>query len=170
MSWIQTYTGRQFEPRSPAPDDFDIRDVAHSLSLLCRFNGHCRQFYSVADHSVRVSDICPPGARLWGLLHDLGEAYIGDLPRPIKGLFPLFVEIEDSLLQRAAGAFGLSWPMPPDVRVADDILLATEARDLMVDPPASWGLTQQPLPQRIEPLSPGEAEQLFLARFEQLRS
>jgi len=77
MSWIQTFTGRRFRPRNPAPDDFDIRDVAHALSLLCRFNGHCRVFYSVAEHSVRVSRICPPPAALWGLLHDLGEAYIG---------------------------------------------------------------------------------------------
>jgi len=94
MSWIQTYTGKCFHPREPGPDDFDIRDVAHALSLLCRFNGHCRTFYSVAEHSVRVSRICPPAAALWGLLHDLGEAYVGDLPRPLKPLMPRFEEIE----------------------------------------------------------------------------
>ena len=169
MSWIQTYTGRQFRPQDPAPADFDIRDVAHSLSLLCRFNGHCRVFYSVAEHSVRVSQVCPPDAALWGLLHDLGEAYIGDLPRPIKPLFPRFEEIEEQLLRRAAEAFGLPWPMPPEVRTADDILLATEARDLMETPPASWGLAEQPLPGRIEPLSPAEAERTFLERFSALQ-
>ena len=168
MSWIQTFTGRQFRPQEPAVEDFDIRDVAHALSMLCRFNGHCRQFYSVADHSVRVCDICPPEARLWGLLHDLGEAYIGDLPRPIKPLFPEFERIEDNLLQQAARAFGLGWPMPAAVRTADDILLATEARDLMEEPPASWGLTQGPLVERIEPLDPASAEQAFLERFERL--
>lgn len=169
MSWIQTFTGRRFTPRQPHPGDFDIRDVAHSLSLLCRFNGHCRPFYSVAEHSVRVSRVCAPEAALWGLLHDLGEAYIGDLPRPIKPMFPAFEEIEDRLLCTAAEAFGLPWPMPADVRRADDILLATEARDLMADPPEPWPLAELPLAERITPVGPEEAERLFLERFEQLK-
>jgi 5'-deoxynucleotidase YfbR-like HD superfamily hydrolase len=169
MSWIQTFTGRRFLPRAPRPDDFDIRDVAHSLSLLCRFNGHCRVFYSVAEHSVRVSRVCPADAALWGLLHDLGEAYIGDLPRPIKPMFAAFEEVEARLLQTAAEAFNLPWPMPPSVRRADDVLLATEARDLMAEPPEPWGHREAPLPERITPLSPGDAERAFMERFEELR-
>jgi hypothetical protein len=168
MSWIQTFTGRRFVPRDPRPEDFDIRDVAHSLSLLCRFNGHCRQFYSVAEHSVRVSRVCPPEAALWGLLHDLGEAYIGDLPRPIKPMFPAFEEVETRLLRTAAVAFDLPWPMPAAVRRADDVLLATEARDLMSEPPEPWGHREAPLPGRITPLGPTEAELAFLDRFEEL--
>ena len=61
---IQTYTGKRFTPDDPRPEDLDIRDFAHSLSLLCRYNGHCQVFYSVADHSVRVSRQCPPEAAL----------------------------------------------------------------------------------------------------------
>jgi len=168
MSWIQTYTGRRFRPQDPAAGDFDIRDVAHALSLLCRFNGHCRVFYSVAEHSVRVSQICPPDAALWGLLHDLGEAYIGDLPRPIKPLFPRFEEIETRLLRMAGEALGLAWPMPPEVRTADDIMLATEARDLMAPPPEPWPLTQRPLPGVIVPLDPPRAEARFMQRYREL--
>jgi hypothetical protein len=168
MTWIQTYTGKRFQPQDPRSDDFDIRDIAHSLSLQCRFNGHCRVFYSVADHSVRVSEICPPDAALWGLLHDLGEAYVGDLPRPVKALLPSFEAIEMELLRAASKAFELCWPVPEAVKVADDTLLATEARDLMVDPPEPWPLTQDPLDRRIEPLSAREAEREFLGRFELL--
>lgn len=169
MAWIQTFTGRRFAPQAVAPDDFDINDVAHALSLLCRFNGHCRAFYSVAEHSVRVSAICPPEAALWGLLHDLGEAYLGDLPRPLKPLFPAFERLEEQLLRVAGQAFGLGWPIPPSVRRADDVLLATEARDLMAPPPEPWPLRAEPLAERITPLGPSEAERAFLDRYRALR-
>jgi uncharacterized protein len=165
MGWIQTYTGKRFDPSTPQPADFDIRDIAHALSLQCRFNGHCLQFYSVADHSVRVSLICSPTLALWGLLHDMAEAYVGDLPRPVKASLPSFIAIEDRVLKIACEVFRRSWPMPPEVKVADDILLATEARDLMSAPPQAWPLRQTALADRICPLSPSEAEQAFLVRF-----
>jgi hypothetical protein len=168
MTWIQTYSGRQFDPRSPAPADFAIEDIAHALSHLCRFNGHCRVFYSVAEHSVRVSMECPREHALWGLLHDMGEAYVGDLPRPIKASVPEHTNFESSLLQVAAQGFGLSWPIPEAVHRADDRLLATEARDLMAPPPQSWGLTAEPLAEEISPWSPALAKQNFLARFHEL--
>ena len=168
MSWIQTYGGRQFWPLAPDARDLDIADIAHSLSLLCRFNGHCRAFYSVAEHSVRVSDILPPHLALWGLLHDAAEAYLGDLTRPLKQDAAWFNQAEARLLEVVADAFGLAWPMPAAVLQADDVLLATEARDLMAAPPAPWRLDVDPLPEPIRPLSPGEAEALFLKRFGEL--
>ena len=94
-----TYTGRQFFPLTPRQEDIDIEDIAHSLSRLCRFNGHCKSFYSVAEHSYRISYIVPPEFALWGLLHDAGEAYLSDLPRPIKHQIPEFIEIEERLLK-----------------------------------------------------------------------
>ena len=63
MDWIQTYSGKKFYPLDPRPEDIDIRDIAHALSLNCRFNGHCRCFYSVAEHSVGVSSSQSPDAR-----------------------------------------------------------------------------------------------------------
>ncbi len=168
MSWIQTYTGRSFTPLAPRAEDLDIADIAHSLSLLCRFNGHCETFYSVAEHSLRVSAACPPEHARWGLLHDAAEAYLSDLPRPVKREIPFFRECEDRLLRIIADHFDLPWPMPPEVAAADTLLLATEARDLMVAPPASWELGVEPLPGRITPLGPEEAEAAFLARFREL--
>lgn len=170
MDWIQTFSGRIFRPRDPRPGDFDVRDIAHSLSLQCRYNGHCDRFYSVAEHSVRVSAICPPESALWGLLHDLGEAYLGDMPRPVKASFPEFEAAEETLLRTACQAFGLSWPMPPEVKRADDILLATEVRDLMAPSPRPWNLKEQPLSEPIVPLSPDRAEDAFLKRFQELSS
>ena len=170
MSWIQTYTGRQFWPLAPHVQDLDIRDIAHSLSLQCRFNGHCRVFYSVAEHSVRVADQLPPELALWGLLHDAAEAYLGDLTRPLKSQAQAdwFNAAEDRLLELIATHYGLAWPMPRAVRGADDVLLVTEARDLMAPPPEPWRLDAEPLTEIIRPLSPAEAEALYLERFDAL--
>lgn len=168
VDWIQTYTHRKFHPLAPDPRELDIEDIAQSLSLQCRFNGHCRTFYSVADHSVRVSAVVPPEHALWGLLHDAAEAYLSDLPRPIKVQIPTYREYEDRLMRVIADHFGLGWPMPEAVHVADNRLLATEQRDLMGPPPDSWGLTVAPYDARIEPLSPAAARAAFLARYAEL--
>jgi len=167
--WIQTHGGRQFWPLAPRADDIDIGDIAHSLSLLCRFNGHCREFYSVAEHSLRVSRLCAPEQALWGLLHDAAEAYFGDIPRPVKAQFPAVADMEERLLRAVAERFALPWPPPAAVREADERLLATEARDLMGAPPADWRLVAAPLAERIVPLAPRAAEAAFLARFHDLK-
>lgn len=171
MSWIQTYSGKQFWPLDPRSEDLDIRDIAHSLSLQCRFNGHCSEFYSVAEHSVRVAGQLSEELALWGLLHDAAEAYLGDLTRPLKrqDQAQWFNDAEDRLLAVIAETYGLAWPMPQAVRAADDVLLVTEARDLMVTPPADWHLDAEPLSEPIEPLAPAAAEALFLAQYEALK-
>lgn len=168
MSWIQTYTGRQFFPLDPDPESIDIRDIAHSLSLQCRFNGHCLEFYSVAQHSVSVSRILPAHLARWGLLHDAAEAYLSDLPRPVKQVMPQYREQEESLLETIAARFGLEWPLPQEVLVADTRLLATEARDLMAEPPMGWGLGVEPLDERVEPWPAGRAEEEFLGLYSEL--
>lgn len=169
MSWIQTFTGKQFFPLEARAADIDVVDIAHALSLQCRFNGHCRCFYSVAEHSVRVSHAVATRHARWGLLHDAGEAYLSDLPRPIKEQLPAFNDFEGKLLELVAAQFSLTWPMPPAVREADDRLLATEARDLMAPPPESWGMEGiEPLAETIVPWSAATAEQRYLERFQQL--
>jgi uncharacterized protein len=168
MDWIQTFTGRRFHPLAPDPAEVDITDIAHSLSLLCRFNGHCEAFYSVADHSVRVSRLLPGEHALAGLLHDAGEAYVSDLPRPVKKQVPAFDDMEDLVLRAVFDRFGLVFPYADAVRWADDVLLATEMRDLMTPAPEPWPLREAPTPERVVPLAPLEAERLFLARFEEL--
>lgn len=175
--WMRTASGRRFRPLDPMPEEVWIGDIAAALAKVCRFGGHCAEFYSVAQHSVLVShaaeDMAPESekrlAAMWGLMHDAAEAYIPDVVRPIKGHLLGLERIERDLLQAIATAVGLPWPPPAPwwrwVEIADDALLATEARDLMGDP-RDWILAQAPIPSiRIVPLPPGEAEQLFLERF-----
>lgn len=84
MAWIQTYTGKAFDPFNPDPAKINIEDIAHSLANQCRFNGHTRQFYSVAQHCVEVASRVRPEQQALALLHDASEAYLSDLPTPIK--------------------------------------------------------------------------------------
>jgi len=166
--WIQTFTGIQFWPLDPRPEEIRIEDIAHALSLQCRFAGHCERFYSVAEHSVRVSLAVPEVDALWGLLHDAAEAYLVDLPRPIKRwceMGRLYREIEDNLMLSICQAFGLSAEQPASVKSADVVLLVTEKRDLMKMPPKPWEDTAEPLPESIYPYTSLCAEQWFLDRF-----
>ncbi len=168
-TWIQTYTGIQVWPLDPHPDQIDIRDIAHSLSMLCRFNGHCRQFYSVAEHSVHVSNIVSPVNRIWGLLHDAAEAYLSDIPKPVKQSLDQFHQLEERMLAVIANRFGLTTEIPEEVHDADMTMLATEKRVLMGSEPAPWsGLPDALEPTMICCYSPEEAMQSFLRRFSEL--
>lgn len=169
--WCQTYSGKAAYPLDPRPEDFCIEDIAHALSLVCRFGGHSKRFYSVAEHSVRVSHICDPADALWGLLHDAAEAYCGDMVRPLKmddamrGYRAAERRIQGAICER----FGLPPKMPDSVKRADNVMLATEARYLMAAHPQDWGLAEEPLTDPIMPFSsPASAELAFLGRFNQL--
>lgn len=164
--WISTYSGRPFWPCDPRIEDVRLADIAHALSQLCRFAGHTRTFYSVAQHAVLVSGICPPEDAKWGLLHDASEAYLCDLTRPLKHTPELagYRTIEAAVQGVICDAFSLPRAEPPSVKAADLRLLRTEQRDLMVMPP-TWTVTGEPLSWRIEPWSPDFAERAFLARF-----
>jgi len=179
--WMQTTNGRQFWPLDPRADEIHLDDVAHALSNLCRFAGHCRKHYSVAEHSVRVSWLAERlvlrtdaaaedtrAAALLGLLHDAAEAYLVDLPRPVKKYIEEYATHERRLENVIADRFELDGRWWPVVHEADEVLLATEKRDLMAEEPASWGLRHAPLDDRIEPWSANEAEQRFLLRFRAL--
>jgi 5'-deoxynucleotidase YfbR-like HD superfamily hydrolase len=181
QGWIQTFTGKKFHPLAARAEDVDLRDIAHALALKCRFNGHCRAFYSVADHSLRVSRLLEqqsPPLALWGLMHDAAEAYLPDLGGPIKKSFHIhtgtrmetFDEAEDRLLAVIAQALRFSPIDYEAVREADYTLLVTEARDLLNATPHDWSMTQSPLPEPLLPLSWQEAEAAFLARYGSLTS
>ena len=168
--WIQTYSGRKFYPMFPSPDDICLEDIAHALSHSCRFTGHCKDFYSVAQHSVLVSYICNKENSLYGLLHDASEAFLLDLAKPIKRLpeFQVFRDIEARVMRAVCNKFGLPQEEPKDVKEADTILLATEARDLMSPLNHDWVQPANPLPFKIEPIGPKESKQLFLDRYREL--
>ena len=141
---IVTYSGRIIRPLNPDPNQIDLSDIAHALSNQCRFTGHTREFYSVAQHSVLVSYECDPEDALWGLLHDASEAYLSDIARPIKRFTDWgdgYGDVEASLMDAVVEAFQLPYfepfpqgaEMPYSVKQADDLLLRTEMRDLMPD-------------------------------------
>lgn len=169
--WIQTAHGRQMYPLDPRVDEVHIDDIGHALARQCRFAGHVRcGHYSVAQHSVLVSQVCDKADARWGLLHDASEAYLVDLPRPLKRLqeFASYRAIEKNLMDVICERFGLPPVEPASVKWADNVLLATEARDLMAPPPAPWVAMPDPLDEVIVPWSAEEAERRFRARFEEL--
>jgi len=166
--WIQTYTGKQFWPMEPDVANISIIDIAVSLSRINRFTGHTTYAYSVAQHSIYVSNILPPEHQKWGLLHDAHEAYVNDMVSPVKKYFPLYQEIETKLMEAMAQRFDLTWPVPKAIVEADYILLATEKRDIMRPSPAPWGALPKPAPFKIEKWTCDKAYNQFIKRFEEL--
>lgn len=172
-NFIETFMAEAFEPMRPDPSKILISDIAHALSHICRFNGHTREFYSVAEHSVRVSWLLQDleeskRVQLWGLLHDASEAYLCDVPSPLKAL-PTFeaYRVAEGVVQGAVcERFGITKKMPDAVARADRALLATEARDLMPFVPEHWGgIEVEALVERITPWQPTEAKRKFMRRF-----
>lgn len=173
--WVQTYTGRQFWPLDPRPEDIDIRDIAHSLAHLCRYNGHCLRFYSVAEHCVlmvrdRRSRLSGAGAdsdipvQKALLLHDAAEAYVADVPRPLKPFLPGYTEIETRVQAVIDEKFGVDRSAAPVVKGNDEYMLANEAHHLMLEPPKPWGLDGMPSPNFIglRFWTPEEARRQFM--------
>lgn len=173
--WIQTRSGKRFDLSNPDPVAINPADLAVSLSRLCRYAGHCIDFYSVAQHSVLVCDLIEdPDLKLPALLHDAHEAYWGfcDPQRPVKALMPPsvveFVEAHRRRIDAAIAERFRFRPMrlhDPRIKLADRVACATEFRDVMGPAPAPWH--DMPLPSRehiIEPLPPDEAAALFLER------
>jgi hypothetical protein len=166
---IATYSGVVFEPLNPDPSLIAIEDIAHALGNSCRFTGHVRRFYSVAQHSVMCADLVSPELRLTALLHDGSEAYLSDIARPIK-MQPEFGDVykkfEARLEEAIAERFGLVYPYPAEVKWADNVMLRTEQRDLM--PPAFRHEGEDYYPGTIEPWAPDAAGAAFLHRFYEL--
>lgn len=171
--WLQTFSGRQYFPLAPRPEDVDIVDIAHHLSMQCRFSGATRFHYSVAQHSILVSYECDTPDALRGLLHDASEAFLVDVPAPIKGDLGRYKEIEalnqTAILTALLGTEEAARPQPASVTHADLVLLATEKRNLMAPEPAPWIALPPPMDARIEMITPWQAEWRFLYRYHRLR-
>lgn len=170
---IMTYSGRRVDVLALRPSDIDIEDIAHSLSLQCRFGGHCREFISVAQHSVNVSLHCDPEDALWGLLHDAPESFLTDIPKPVKVSVPLkgYRRLEAILEAQVASRFGLSLPIPKSVKDADCVELLTEWESFKPLGGLRWNGTLSnytPRPEILVSWAPAVAKRRFLERFEEL--
>lgn len=167
--WIQTFTGTHFYPLKATPEMVFIEDIAHALSNICRFAGHIKEFYSVAQHSAYVAALTEGDAKekLRGLLHDAAEAYIVDVPRPIKASDEMqgYRKIEGNLLAVIGKRFDLGQIITPAVKAADNRLFMNEATTLMPGG-AHWTIGVEPFPDiTIRPVSPEAAENVFLSTF-----
>lgn len=166
--YIVTHSGKKFFPLDIRARDIDIEDIAHALSLQCRFGGHTKFHYSVAQHSVYVSNILTGSLALRGLLHDASEAYLVDVPRPIKkiGDFSAYRRVESETQKVIYKKYGFTGEDPQELHNADNLLLATEARDLMGDP--TWCHDMPKLDWNIIQWEPEYAKKMFLDKFKKL--
>lgn len=173
MSTILTITGNYFNLNDPHNSVFTIEDIAHALSNVCRFAGHCREFYSVAQHSVMVSLLVPSEHALMGLLHDAAEAFVGDVTSPLKALLPEYQTIENRITNAVYKRFNVGPHQYPTIKHADLVMLATERKYCMMD---TRDGEHWPCLEGIEPLNlrgfrcwePNEARDKFMDRYEQI--
>lgn len=163
---IRTVSGQEISILWPVASAVKIEDIAHGLSHICRYTGQVRDFYSVAQHSVIVSENCPKEFALWGLLHDASEAYLNDMNSPLKSVLEYYRVLEKRHMLAICKAFGLPPEEPKEVKATDKSLYLAEERDLRGRHVTIDGL--EPVRSKIVPVSPGVARAMFLARFEHL--
>lgn len=174
MSWIQTLTGEKVDPINPDPKTINIIDIAHALAMSCRYNGHCMQFYSVAEHCCHMADMVEPDVAIHALMHDASEAYICDIPRPIKPHLIGYFDIEEKVMAAIYAKFNLVMTSEQEqaVKLSDVRMLATEKSQILSDPvkDEEWAVIDgiDPYDIEIQCWPPHKAELEFLRRFTKL--
>lgn len=157
---ILIHSGILFDVFNPRLEDIKIEDIAHSLSNVCRYGGHSPKFYSVAQHCVICSyEEGSTLEKLEFLLHDASEAYLADMPRPIKRNMPNYIEMEDSLLELIFKKFNLNFPLSERVHQVDDNVLAFEYRSFF-----------DVKDQNFDFWTPEYSKKMFLDRYRELTS
>jgi uncharacterized protein len=178
MSWIQTYSGLDFDLLNPDINKIELIDIVHSLSMQCRFNGHCKEFYSVLEHSIHVSDLVAQHVSdseiiLKALLHDASEAYLCDIPSPIKPLLLGYSTIERSIQNLIYDKFSLSHDMEDIIHDADLMALTIEKKHVMSETNHEWNIpSHKYLYDEFVPryLSPLQAKEEFIKHFIKITS
>lgn len=167
---ILTSQGTYFDFEHPERSEINTLAIAHALANLCRFTGHCLEFYSVAQHAVLVSHLVPPQFAFQALHHDDAEAFIGDMASPLKKLLPTYKDIERRVEAEVFRRQGLPAVLAPEVKHADLVALRTEQRDLMHENGGLWTSLAGIAPAcfRITALPPAAARNLYLARHAEL--
>jgi hypothetical protein len=157
--WMQTYTGVEFYPLNPRPEDIRFTDISSALSKQCRYGGHCTKFYSVAEHCIHVASMASDELKLTALMHDAAEAYLTDVVRPIKKHLGGYLEIEARLERVLADKYGLVYPYPAEIKRLDNSILTDERQQNMAPPPKAWDVyeTVDPLGVTLQFWTPAEA-------------
>jgi len=169
-AFVQTYSGKPFYPLAPTVEDIDIEDIAHSLALQCRYNGHVRSFYSVAEHCVHLARAVSPEHARWALLHDAAEAYIGDMVWPLKEEIPAYKQVESDIMGAICIRFGLGLSQPDEVTEYDRRIVIDESSALMAPTQLPWPALEgfSPLGVWIEGWNPERAKSEYRRCFWQL--
>lgn len=174
---IETFSGRLVDITCILPSDCHIVDIAHSLSMQCRYNGHCRKFYSVAEHSCHVHDIIDESWRdsphhrmmsLAALLHDASESLLCDIPRPLKPILTEYTALELQVQEAICERFGVDVDdeLYRYIKDADNIALKTEAQYLMATCGEKWGMGKIEVGGfKVRCWKPKKARRQFLKRF-----
>lgn len=168
--YITTYSGQKFYPDTCEIDHIPIADIAHALSQNCRYNGHLEGFYSVAEHSIIVSHLCHPQQALWGLLHDVTEAFVPDIPRPLKPFIAGFDDFEAKIMEQVCKRWHLAKEMPESVAYIDKHIVGEEAAHMFREPP-DWIRFYDRIPRAARMFrnwGPAAAEHRFLERYSEL--
>ena len=171
-SSISTLSGRFFDLLAPEDYEYCIDEIAEALSNICRYTGHVKKFYSVAEHSVLVSNIVPPRLALAGLLHDASEAFVGDVSSPLKKLLPEYKAIEERIQKAIADHYGIPYPFPHEIHEADKRMYWRERIDVAPGPRDTLWHQDLAATRKVQAsgMKPLMAKRYFLARFKEIQS
>jgi len=147
---IQMHDGQYLDLLNPDPAVISINGIAFALSQLCRYGGHCRVFYSVAEHSVHCCNLVEPEYKKQALLHDAAEAFVGDIVWPVKRLVPAFQDIEHRILKVILSKYKMDSPIWPVVKQADREMLAAERLELLEETKLPWPVIEGIEPAKVE--------------------
>jgi len=163
---MTTFTGKQIDILHPTPNDIDIRDIAHGLSLLCRFSGQCDEFYSVAEHSLLASSLVDNVKnKKAALLHDAAEAYIGDLITPVKKIADFYRNVESKFNGCIKKALKIDPVFPSIIKDVDNRMFKLEVKHLLPNHPLHARYAMLHYSTCLKLLTPKKAERLFLCTF-----
>jgi len=159
---IRTNSGLFINVFETDPDTIIIEDVAHALAHMPRFGAHLDEFYSVAQHSVYCFNLAIMHGLEYGLaalLHDASEAYILDMPTPIKRHLPDYQAVEHKLMMAIAKKFGFEFPLNPVIKEVDKEALDYEYKNMVNE-------DTKGLDPNFVIMTPKEAKAEFLAMFQ----
>jgi hypothetical protein len=153
--WIQTLSGKKFSYLDPQPESICKCDIVHALSREPRYAGHTLFNYTVGQHSVLCSQMIDQTYALQAFMHDFAEAYIKDIPHPLKVLIDeesggVLKEIENGIMYAICDKYGVAYPFPCEVKKADMRMMATERKYLLGASPEPWDVEEEPYDIRIE--------------------